>query len=37
MGNRRKGALVLARALDDVKVFGQAMVDTKARLLLKAD
>ena len=28
-----QGALVLARALDDVKVFGQAMVDMKARLL----
>ena len=30
-----QGALVLARALDDVKVFGQAMVDMKARLLAK--
>ena len=28
-----QGALVLARALDDVKVFAQAMVDMKARLL----
>jgi TetR/AcrR family transcriptional regulator, lmrAB and yxaGH operons repressor len=32
-----QGALVLARALDDVKVFGQAMVDMKARLLAKSD
>lgn len=30
-----QGALVLARALDDVKVFGQAMADMKARLLAK--
>ena len=30
-----QGALVLARALDDTKVFGQAMVDMKARLLAK--
>ena len=30
-----QGALVLARALDDVKVFGQAMGDMKARLLAK--
>jgi hypothetical protein len=30
-----QGALVLARALDDVKVFGQAMVGMKARLLAK--
>src|SRR6195952_2754088 len=30
-----QGALVLARALDDVKVFAQALVDMKARLLAK--
>ncbi|MBA2400733.1 MAG: TetR/AcrR family transcriptional regulator [Bradyrhizobium sp.] len=30
-----QGALVLARALDDAKVFGQAMADMKARLLAK--
>src|SRR4051812_1305358 len=30
-----QGALVLARALDDVKVFGHAMTDMKARLLAK--
>ena len=32
-----QGALVLARALSDTKVFGQAMVDMKARLLAKSD
>jgi TetR/AcrR family transcriptional repressor of lmrAB and yxaGH operons len=32
-----QGALVLARALDDSKVFGQAMVDVTARLLAKPD
>ena len=32
-----QGALVLARALDDPKVFGQAMVDVTARLLAKPD
>lgn len=32
-----QGALVLARALDDAKVFGQAMADMKARLLAKSD
>jgi AcrR family transcriptional regulator len=30
-----QGALVLARALDDTKLFGRAMVDMKARLLVK--
>jgi hypothetical protein len=28
---------VLARALDDSSVFGQAMADMKARLLAKSD
>ena len=32
-----QGALVLARALDDSGVFGQAMTDIKARLLAKSD
>ena len=32
-----QGALVLARAMDDSKVFGQAMVDVTARLLAKPD
>ena len=32
-----QGALVLARAMDDSKVFGQAMVDVMARLLAKPD
>ena len=32
-----QGALVLARALDDSTVFGQAMADMKARLLAKSD
>ncbi len=31
-----QGALVLARALDDTKVFSRAMTDLKARLLLPA-
>lgn len=32
-----QGALVLARAMDDSKVFGQAMIDVTARLLAKPD
>jgi TetR/AcrR family transcriptional repressor of lmrAB and yxaGH operons len=32
-----QGALVLARALDDPRVFGQAMTDMKARLLAESD
>jgi TetR/AcrR family transcriptional regulator, lmrAB and yxaGH operons repressor len=32
-----QGALVLARALDDSRVFGQAMADMKARLLAGSD
>ena len=32
-----QGALVLARALDDSSIFGQAIADMKARLLAKPD
>ena len=32
-----QGALVLARALDDPKVFGQAMAEITARLLARPD
>ena len=32
-----QGALVLARALDDTRIFGQAMSELGARLLAKAD
>ena len=33
----RQGALVLARALDDSRLFGQAMAEMTTRLLAKPD